>query len=62
MIVYDISNKESFEVLKSWVEELQKQGPRNLSINIRIQNSVQVLVANKSDLIEQEQVSYDEAR
>ncbi|CAD8106037.1 unnamed protein product [Paramecium primaurelia] len=52
LIVYDITHKDSFDVLKSWVNELKAHGPKKI---------VQVLVGNKNDLIEDEKVSYDEA-
>ena len=29
--VYDITNKHSFQVLKTWVEELKSKGPANIS-------------------------------
>ncbi|CAD8120840.1 unnamed protein product [Paramecium sonneborni] len=52
LIVYDITHKDSFDVLKSWVNELKAHGPKKI---------LQVLVGNKNDLIEDEKVSYDEA-
>ena len=30
LIVYDISNKQSFEVLKSWIKDLKDHGPKKL--------------------------------
>lgn len=30
LCVYDITKKESFTVLKNWVEELKNKGPENL--------------------------------
>ena len=47
IIVYDITQKNSFEVLKKWINELEEFGPRRLLIAI---------VGNKIDLIEQEKV------
>lgn len=32
LCVYDITNKESFKVLKTWVEELKAKGPANIGI------------------------------
>ena len=45
IIVYDITNKHSFDVLKKWIEELEEFGPKRLLIAV---------VGNKIDLIEQE--------
>jgi Ras-related protein Rab-22 len=41
IIVYDITKLSSFKTLKSWVEELQTQGPKDISIAI---------AGNKADL------------
>jgi GTPase SAR1 family protein len=43
IIVYDITNKHSFEVLRKWLEELDEFGPKRLLI---------ALVGNKIDLVE----------
>jgi len=52
LFVYDITDKSSFVALKSyWVEEVKK----TLS-----QNIIYLLIANKSDLYDNEQVSDDE--
>ena len=32
LCVYDITNKESFQVMKNWVDELQSKGPEGLRI------------------------------
>ncbi|KAL4438908.1 hypothetical protein ABPG74_016628 [Tetrahymena malaccensis] len=53
LIVYDITNKTSFEVLKKWVSELREHGPANITIAV---------VGNKVDLIEREEVKYDDAK
>ncbi|KAL9261766.1 Ras-related protein [Drosera capensis] len=53
IIVYDISNAESFSRAKKWVQELQKQGNPNM---------VMALAGNKADLEEKRTVSADEAR
>ena len=45
--VYDITNKDSFESVKEWVEDLQQKAPDNIVI---------ALVGNKSDLQEKEKV------
>ena len=41
ILVYDLTNPESFEGLKIWVKELQERGPRNL---------LKVIVGNKLDI------------
>ena len=43
IIVYDITNKHSFEVLKKWIDELDEFGPKKL---------LKALVGNKIDLCE----------
>ena len=51
LIVYDITNRESFSNVSSWVEECQNNGPRTITL---------VLVGNKSDLEENRVVNYEE--
>ena len=48
LLVYDITNKESFYNLKTWYLELAEKGPKNIALAI---------VGNKCDLRDQEQVS-----
>lgn len=48
VLVCDITDYSSFEGLETWVKELKKHGPDNLRICI---------AANKSDMIEQREVS-----
>ena len=50
-IVYDITQKNSFENVKSWIEDCKKQSPKTVFL---------VLIGNKLDLEKQRQVSYDE--
>eukprot|EP01017_Pseudomicrothorax_dubius_P031985 TRINITY_DN4139_c0_g1_i4.p1 TRINITY_DN4139_c0_g1~~TRINITY_DN4139_c0_g1_i4.p1 ORF type:complete len:210 (+),score=13.41 TRINITY_DN4139_c0_g1_i4:118-747(+) len=52
LLVYDVTSKTSFEVLKEWVKELREYGPPNLVIAI---------AGNKIDLIGQVEVDYMEA-
>ncbi|XP_022873574.1 ras-related protein RABF2a-like [Olea europaea var. sylvestris] len=47
VIVYDISNQESFEQAKKWVRELQAQGNSN---------TVMALAGNKADLLDARKV------
>ena len=53
IVVYDITNKSSFEVLKEWVKELENYGPRHLLI---------ALVGNKIDLNDQMEVTNHQAK
>ena len=52
IIVYDITNQDSFARAKSWVRELQRQGHASL---------VMALAGNKADLSEKRAVEADEA-
>eukprot|EP00828_Plagiopyla_frontata_P049158 TRINITY_DN9683_c0_g1_i2.p2 TRINITY_DN9683_c0_g1~~TRINITY_DN9683_c0_g1_i2.p2 ORF type:complete len:166 (+),score=43.78 TRINITY_DN9683_c0_g1_i2:102-599(+) len=52
IIVYDITSAASFQVLKNWIEEINEKGPKDIVIAI---------AGNKCDLVEKEEVSYDEA-
>ncbi|GAA0144313.1 small GTPase [Lithospermum erythrorhizon] len=53
IIVYDISNADSFVKAKKWVQELQKQGNSNMVV---------ALAGNKCDLEEKRKVPAEEAR
>ena len=53
IIVYDITNKNSFLTLKRWVKELKLHGPPDILIAI---------VGNKSDLSGNRKVSYNQAK
>ena len=54
ILVYDITNRFSFEELqKYWVQQVKDSSPKNIILAI---------IANKSDLIEQEQVDEGVAR
>lgn len=53
IVVYDITNKQSFFRAKSWVKELQRQGNPNIVI---------ALCGNKLDLAEQRKVDIEEAK
>ena len=50
-VVYDITNRETFENVKHWVEDCRNYMPKNVLI---------FLVGNKSDLEEQRKISKDE--
>ncbi|XP_078164389.1 ras-related protein RABH1e-like [Carex rostrata] len=51
IIVYDISNRQSFMNIQKWVEEVNSQGRRDIVI---------ALVGSKNDLVEKRQVSLEE--
>jgi len=53
IVVYDITNRQSFVRAKSWVKELQRQGSANIVI---------ALAGNKLDLADQRQVDLEEAK
>jgi len=52
IVVYDITNTDTFERAKSWVKELQRQASPNIVI---------ALAGNKADLTTQRIVEYEEA-
>jgi small GTP-binding protein len=52
IVVYDITNADTFERAKSWVKELQRQASPNIVI---------ALSGNKADLTSNRIVEYDEA-
>ena len=54
VMVYDVTRSESFEELKNyWAKQIKENSPENIIL---------VIAANKSDLIEHEQVDEGEAR
>lgn len=53
MVVYDITNAESFAKAKNWVKELQRQGNPNM---------IMALAGNKADLAAQRTVTVEEAK
>jgi len=53
IVVYDITNKESFNGAKSWVKELQRRGDPNVII---------ALAGNKADLQNKRRVETEEAK
>ena len=50
-VVYDITNRNSFQNIKSWIEDCKKQSPKSVFI---------VLIGNKIDLENKREVSYEE--
>ena len=53
ILVYDISNRESFEHISNWIEDCLAQSPKTVFM---------VLVGNKSDLNENRKVSFQEGQ
>eukprot|EP00826_Nyctotherus_ovalis_P036065 TRINITY_DN3166_c0_g1_i1.p1 TRINITY_DN3166_c0_g1~~TRINITY_DN3166_c0_g1_i1.p1 ORF type:complete len:205 (+),score=59.42 TRINITY_DN3166_c0_g1_i1:170-784(+) len=53
VLVYNITNKESFNGITYWMSELKAHAPENIKIAI---------AANKSDLVDQEAVSLSEGK
>ena len=51
ILVYDITNRDSFEHISSWIEDCLAQSPKTVYM---------ILVGNKSDLTEQRKVSFEE--
>ena len=53
LVVYDISSRDSFNNVMSWIEDCKNQSPKTIFI---------VLVGNKSDLEDKRQVTYEEGK
>jgi small GTP-binding protein len=53
ILVYDISKRETFESLDSWIEDIKNCAPAN---------SVIILTGNKSDLADKREVSFKEGK
>ena len=51
LVVYDITDRETFNNVSSWVEECKNNGPSTITL---------VLVGNKIDLEDKRQVTYEE--
>ena len=51
LVVYDITNRKSFDNVIEWIEECKNNGPQTVTM---------VLVGNKSDLKEIRNISYEE--
>ena len=53
LVVYDISSRDSFNNVTSWIEDCENQSPKTIFM---------VLVGNKCDLEDKRQVSYEEGK
>jgi len=51
LVVYDITNRDSFNNVLSWIDEVKKNGPNTITL---------VLVGNKSDLNDKRVISIEE--
>eukprot|EP00331_Platyophrya_macrostoma_P003503 CAMPEP_0176424454 /NCGR_PEP_ID=MMETSP0127-20121128/10845_1 /TAXON_ID=938130 /ORGANISM="Platyophrya macrostoma, Strain WH" /LENGTH=213 /DNA_ID=CAMNT_0017805511 /DNA_START=32 /DNA_END=673 /DNA_ORIENTATION=+ len=53
MIVYDITDKESFDSVKGWMSEIEKYAQENV---------IKILVGNKSDMGDKRRVTFEEGQ
>ena len=53
LLVYDITNKQTFQHCEKWLNEIKENGDKDVTI---------ILVGNKCDLENQRQVTYDEGK
>ena len=53
LVVYDISSRESFNNVSSWIDDCRNQSPKTIYM---------VLVGNKEDLSERRQVTFEEGQ
>lgn len=53
ILVYDISNRNSFDMIDSWIDDIK---------NIAPANAVVILTGNKSDLADKREVSFQEGK
>ena len=53
IIVYDVTNKQSFENIQNWLEDVHNQSPKTVLI---------VLIGNKIDLEDKRVISFDEGK
>ena len=53
LLIYDISNRDTFDDIEKWVEDIKNSAPSDCVI---------FLIGNKSDLIDKRQVTYQEGK
>ena len=53
MVVYDITNKKSFDNVQNWIKDVITNSPKTVLI---------ILIGNKIDLIDKRQVSFDDGQ
>ena len=52
-MVYDVTSKASFDIMRSWVDELKSLGPRDIRL---------LIAANKVDCDDRREVRLEEAQ
>lgn len=52
LVIYDVTDRTSFENIKIWLKEIEKNAPDNV---------IKILIGNKSDIVDKRSVSKDEA-
>ena len=51
MVVYDITKRQTFDNIQTWLDDVRNESPKNALI---------ILIGNKIDLYQERQISYDE--
>jgi small GTP-binding protein len=57
VIVYDVTNQESFDALSKWMQIIKKSGPGKGISHPLFTHSVGIIVANKTDLVNRRCIS-----
>ena len=52
-LVYDITRKESFDLVQYWIKDIREKGPEGIAF---------MLIGNKKDLEEEREVSIDDGK
>jgi small GTP-binding protein len=52
ILIFDLTNKNSFDKLSSWLADIQENGPKETNI---------LIIGNKSDLLEERKVNFNDA-
>jgi GTPase SAR1 family protein len=52
ILIFDLTNRSSFEKLPSWLDDLDTYGPKEASV---------ILIGNKSDLVDERKTTFNEA-
>ena len=56
LLMYDISNYDSFKHIKNWIQDIKN------NLGVPIEKIALIIVGNKSDLVEQRKVTFEEAK
>jgi len=51
MVVYDVTDRDSFKAIKNWIQEIEKYAQEGV---------IKILVGNKSDMTSERQVTREE--